>query len=993
MRERHECVRATVEERHSPPSAHFQTVRALLGSLATTMEDGGRAKRVTRKSPQEKLAILAFLEAGGAPEDAAARFGVARAAVLRLLREREDDGGSNSGSNGGNNNSNSGNSALGKRPRAPAGPEQVAAFAQQATVAAAAAKFGLPRAEVSRMLRETGASAEALALVAADAVGVGVAGDGALDAHMAALGAGEALDEELERVDEHRQAAVVHFIEQGGAPTAAADKFAVSLAVVARLIKDKADQLAAHGAALSASMASDVPMPDADADADAAASMSILDVPSAPANSTSSTDTDTSVDLAATGNGVAVAGIAPATPTAVSVSNVAPNDAVAAATVSSLTVGAPAPESVDAATGTAAAKTAQVVAPRKGRRVRKTNSEKLEILAFVEKGGSQGAAAEKFGVSRTAVTKMVKEKEAICAQARSENTNSRKVLQYQHKLSIIEDMLYKWQLQVEIDSPTTKLTGDLLQSKAMEFRNKVLADYSSELPDEVVLSLTDFKASNGWLHRYMQRRSIRALPKHNDDNADNGGDRAEQRVQRVRMVLAQVPASCIWTLSEIVLRHRTTSGRVDALINLEPRSMDRLSVAMAVSAAGEKLQLHVVGKSERATALLSGDGADAADPAAYGVLFRAHTRAWHDSYAVMEYIQLLNREAKARKQTWFLVLDSSASHVAAAHALHPSGSYRSGFTLESMVLLFLPPTATVDSTSFGTRDMQPLHQGIIRDLKRSYRAELIQSLVGARRTWAELKGNEGVAATPAATEFFDIHAHTTIRHSLSWLQKAWAAVSTEDIKQAWKSIPYLPAQLLDGDATMSMSTAMIGSLTAPTSGSVTTPGQLKALLAESANVAKDLGLEMFVDSKIHDEDALDAEVVDFDSSDSNGSDYLAKEDEIVIESLSLQGLLREPPRSIDDLSKEASIAAAGPEIASMGEACTTVARLLRFLTARTNTTVANSQELLTPSDRRAARANLLALQRVLIKARTKEQEQLQQQEHVHDHDAATAYTV
>ncbi|KAG7388795.1 hypothetical protein PHYPSEUDO_011814 [Phytophthora pseudosyringae] len=135
------------------------------------------------------------------------------------------------------------------------------------------------------------------------------------------------------------------------------------------------------------------------------------------------------------------------------------------------------------AAGLSAAVTEQVPVPpkpRKGRRVRKTNLEKMEILAFVDQGGSQGAAAEKFGVSRTAVTKMVKERAAISAQALVESaTSSRKVLQYQHKLSVIEDMLYKWQMQVELDAPALKVTGELLQSKAMEFRNKILADYST----------------------------------------------------------------------------------------------------------------------------------------------------------------------------------------------------------------------------------------------------------------------------------------------------------------------------------------------------------------------------------------------------------------------------------------------------------------------------------------------------------------------------------
>jgi hypothetical protein len=555
-----------------------------------------------------------------------------------------------------------------------------------------------------------------------------------------------------------------------------------------------------------------------------------------------------------------------------------------------------------------------------------------------------------------------------------------------------------------------KLTGDLLQSKAMEFRNKVLADYSSELPDEVVLSLTDFKASNGWLHRYMQRRSIRALPKHSDEgttaaSSNASGDRAsaEQRIQRIRAQLTQVPASCIWTLSEVMLRHRTTSARLDALVNLDPRAVDRVSVALAASASGEKLRLQVVGKDEHAAALLGGGGADAIDPVAtYGIQFRAHTRAWHDSYAVMEYIQQMNREAKARKQMWFLVLDSSASHVAAAHALHPAGSYRTGFTFESVVLLFLPPSAAVNPSggSNTVHDIQPLCQGVVRAFKRTFRFEMLQSLVDARRAWLERHPAPGDSTeSSAGSELFDIHAHTTIRYSLLWLQKSWNAIAPSEIRRAWSSCAFLPPQssdnASDGGASATANgdsvsengqTSPLSAISVSTTGSVASLGQLRELVSTAAAVpqlSKDLGLDGL--TEVDNDEAFDAEVADFDRGDSGAADELAKDDEIVIESLSLQGLLRDAPRALDDLAKDSTSGSAGPEIAGVGEACGTVARLLRFIMARGGSTTA--QELLAPSDRRAARANLLALQRVLLKARAKEQEQ------EHEHDAATAYTV
>lgn len=918
----------------------------LLEASSGTGAGAGGVKPRVRKTPLEKRAIVDFLAAGGSAEDAAARFGIARAAAAKLLAEQASATSSTADAEletGGTSDS-----VLGKRTRDAAGDDVVAFVRHGASVAQAATKFGLTRAEVAKLVDDAGLPAaqqeEMAAIIAgassgADAVAV-------VDATVSAAAA-EGIDEDLHdsdglsddkkrvRLSQEDKAALLQFVAHGGSLAAAADKFGISQQAVVKLVKiktranvDGAELDGLPGDALG-SVPTGVVVEGGEA----------VDALGAVAPTPLNPVLDTGSHVVVSGNSVLGA------------------NGNAAGDIST-------PEAADASAVTRGSSGA-----RKGRRVRKTNSEKLEILAFVEKGGSQGAAAEKFGVSRTAVTKMVKEKEAICAQARSESTNNRKVLQYQHKLSIIEDMLYKWQIQVEIDSPTLKITGDLLQSKAMEFRNKVLADYSNELPDEVVLSLTDFKASNGWLHRYMQRKSIRALPKHEDASHGTAGDRAnaEQRIQRIRAQLTQVPAQCIWTLSEIVLRNRSTSGRLDAAVNMDARSLDRVSVALAASASGEKLRMQVVGKEEHLASLTDIDVTSV-----YGLQFRGNSRVWHDSYAVLECIQTMNREAKARKEVWFLVLDSSASHVAAAHGLNPMGSYRNGFKFESMVLLFLPPSTT--------NDIQPLHQGVISQFKRTFRYEMLQTLIRERRAWQATQGGlpteqvaastaGGVGVDPVVTEdggavaiaatngeSFDIHAHTTIRNTLSWLQRAWDSVYPKAIQRAWFSCPFLPSQVVDIKL---MEEASAGQA----EGS--TLADIKDLLATATPFLKDLGLSDLGD----DEDVIEAEVVEFDKSDSGSPDEVAKDDEIVIESLSMQGLLRDTQRTLDEIKEP------GPEIASVSEACGSVARLLRFV-------VRSNHEQISTSDRRTARANLLALQRILLKARSREPD-----------DEATAYTV
>ncbi len=49
-------------------------------------------------------------------------------------------------------------------------------------------------------------------------------------------------------------------------------------------------------------------------------------------------------------------------------------------------------------------------------------------------------------------------------QALKEETKKRKVLSYEVKVSIIDDMLHSWHLQVEIDASMLNVTGDVLQT-------------------------------------------------------------------------------------------------------------------------------------------------------------------------------------------------------------------------------------------------------------------------------------------------------------------------------------------------------------------------------------------------------------------------------------------------------------------------------------------------------------------------------------------------
>ncbi|KAJ0410351.1 hypothetical protein P43SY_002683 [Pythium insidiosum] len=542
------------------------------------------------------------------------------------------------------------------------------------------------------------------------------------------------------RKSREEKLAILEFVDQGGTHVAAAEKFGVSRTAVTKMVKERELIIGATVAAATAAAAATATLAPA-AVVDAINRTSNGEVADAAALSpVSSTPT------------VAASATAPAQPLTTNITDAdkADKEKTAPATRPALqrrrTSATNATSNAAAAAGDASATTA----PKKVRRVRKTNEEKLAILEFVDRGGSQGAAAEKFGVSRTAVTKMVKERDAISAQVHSGMSNHRKVLQYQHKLSVIEDMLYRWQVQVEQDAPNLKITGDLLQTKAMEFRDNILSDFRDALQPDVVQSLTDFKASNGWLHRYLQRRNLRASTKREDSKASAqarstevsapapavepqpviaamapfDGLNLEALSVAFRQRLAVVPLSCIWNLSEIALFPLAflENKPIPTSSSSEPSNEDTIQhqilMTLLVSASGEKFKAHVL--TGRQSAYDYGRATEAA--AFENLLVDVATDTFVDPTSITLFLQRVSDAAKARNETWYILLQATPSHAAFLHLVDPTGSFDRGFYFESLVLVLVPPPQSPG-------DRYPIADTVGRVLKASYRQAILNTIV------------------------------------------------------------------------------------------------------------------------------------------------------------------------------------------------------------------------------------------------------------------------
>eukprot|EP00474_Spongospora_subterranea_P001550 CRZ02008.1 hypothetical protein [Spongospora subterranea] len=75
---------------------------------------------------------------------------------------------------------------------------------------------------------------------------------------------------------------------------------------------------------------------------------------------------------------------------------------------------------------------------------------------------------------------------------------------------MLESMLYSWQRRVEVDAPTLNITGDILQSQAIKFKEIMLQNFDNNIDATVKSRLLKLTASNGWLQNYLKRHSVRS---------------------------------------------------------------------------------------------------------------------------------------------------------------------------------------------------------------------------------------------------------------------------------------------------------------------------------------------------------------------------------------------------------------------------------------------------------------------------------------------------
>lgn len=365
-----------------------------------------------------------------------------------------------------------------------------------------------------------------------------------------------------------------------------------------------------------------------------------------------------------------------------------------------------------------------------GKRKALSMNEKRSLLEAYDKltNTSQRDAAAKLGIPQATLCSLLKQRETIMHANDGERKRRRP-----GKAPAVEAALVKW-----IDNARSRnapLSGPLVREKA----------------ETLAASLGDdgFKVSIGWFERFKKRENIVFKKLHGEAAEADVVSRDEWLEQQWVNMTQEYREENIWNADETGIYFRalpdgTLTFKSDNKRGGE-KSKERITALFACSAAGEKKELFVIGKSHSPRCFKH--------VRTLPVRYAANANAWMTGALFVEWLKDWDRKLGQERKSILLLVDNCT-----AHKINNS-------TLRNIRLEFLPKNTT--------SILQPCDQGIIRTAKAYFRKEMARSVL---RQIDE--GNRAAAA--------DIAKKISLLDAILMLRDAWADVEASTIRNCWR---------------------------------------------------------------------------------------------------------------------------------------------------------------------------------------------------------------
>ena len=254
----------------------------------------------------------------------------------------------------------------------------------------------------------------------------------------------------------------------------------------------------------------------------------------------------------------------------------------------------------------------------------------------------------------------------------------------------VEEALVSWLKFAQ--SQNTPISGPVLQTKAEELATEFGYD--------------DFKCSTGWLSRFKVRHDI-VFRKLCDESAVVDEEIASSWREQLESILTDYEPKDVFNADETGLVFKLLPDRTFAFKGEDckggKKSKERLTVMVTANMDGsEKLPLMVIGKSKKPQCFKH--------VKSLPVQYEANKKAWMTGDLYTSWLWKLDRAFQKEKRKVLLFVDNCSAHPVV------NG-------LKSIKVVFLPPNTT--------SKLQPMDQGIIKNLKVHYRKNLLLKYIAA----------------------------------------------------------------------------------------------------------------------------------------------------------------------------------------------------------------------------------------------------------------------
>ena len=318
-----------------------------------------------------------------------------------------------------------------------------------------------------------------------------------------------------------------------------------------------------------------------------------------------------------------------------------------------------------------------------------TLDEKVKVIQDVERGAKRKCdIAKEYGILPNTLSSFLKNKNTLMENWNKKNGKSRKRVRTAD-YPAVDDCVLKWFKQTR--DQNIPLSGPIIHAKAEEFAEG--------------LGIRDFKASTGWFAGFNDRNAISFRNVCGESGSVSGHLVDEWHAELAKTIENYQPKN-IFNVDETGLFFKCLPNKTFSFKNEKcsggKNSKERLTILIGSNMDGsEKLPLLMIGKAAKPRCFKSARSLP--------VTYEANKKAWMTAALFEKWLLNLDKELGRKKRKILLFIDNCT-----AHNNLPS--------LTWIKIEYFPANMT--------SVVQPMDQGVIKNLKHFYRRQVVMKILG-----------------------------------------------------------------------------------------------------------------------------------------------------------------------------------------------------------------------------------------------------------------------